>query len=254
MITPKTPKELVAMREGGKLLGAIRDSLMEESVVGTSLLDIEKYAIDRIQKAGGTPSFVTVEDYQFATCLCVNEEVVHAMPREYRLKDGDMYTLDIGMIYKGMHTDTAWTKIIHSPGSKVDPEKERFLEVGKQTLLEAIAAALAGNYIGDISSAIQRGIEGAGYSIVASLTGHGVGHELHEEPLIPGFVRGNIKRTPLLVPGMTLAIEIIYSKGKGSIEYAGNDDWTLSTQDRSYSAVFERTIEVTEGSPLVLTT
>lgn len=256
MISVKTPQEITAMREGGKKLAAIRDMLLKESVPGTSLFTLEDHAQTMIRQAGGEPSFSTVEDYQWATCFCINEQVVHGIPRDYPLKEGDIFTIDIGMIYKGFHTDTAWTKIIGKQPVIKDQaykEKERFLEVGKKGLESAIKAAKPDNRVGDISRAIQTVIEDAGLSVITSLTGHGVGKRLHEDPLIPGFIRGSIERTPLLTSGMTLAIEVIYTKGKSSIVYDADDGWTLATKDRSWTAVFEHSIAITDRGTIVLT-
>lgn len=249
-MTPKTPQELAVMAEGGRKLGNILVELLKFSDVGVPLSGIEKMANDLIKKTGGTASFKTVTGYHWATCLCVNEVVVHGIPTDYLLQDGDKLTIDIGLLYKGLHTDTAWTKLI---GPTKDREKERFLSVGEEALWKAIDVARAGNHIGHISQIIQTAIEGAGYSIVKTLVGHGVGRELHEDPQVPGFVRGALENTPELVAGETIAIEVIYAQGKGSIVYENDDGWTLSTQDRSLASVFEHTIAVTDKEPIILT-
>lgn len=249
MTSVKSPEEMASMRTGGKKLGGILRELLLMSAVGVNLLALEKHAKERICEIGGQPSFTTVEGYPYVTCLCINEEVVHGIPRDYTLRDGDMLTIDIGMVYEGLHTDTAWTKIIGNQNK----EKERFLHAGETALIRAIEIAIAGNRVGDISSAIQTTIESAGYHVVADLTGHGVGKVLHEEPMIPEFVRGNITRTPLLVSGMTLAIEVIYAMGQGSILYKSDDGWTLESKDRSLTATFEHTILVGENQSDVLT-
>lgn len=250
MTSVKTPEEITSMRFGGKKLGKILQELLLMSTVGTNLLDLEKHAKTRIQEEGGQPSFTTVEGYPYVTCLCINEEVVHGMPRDYCLRDGDVLTIDIGMIYQGLHTDTASSILI---GTNTDSKKEQFLKTGEIALTNAIAAAHAGNRVGDISSAIQTTIEAAGYHVVADLTGHGVGRVLHEEPMIPEYVRGNITRTPLLASGMTLAIEVIYAMGQGSILYKSDDGWTLESKDRSLTATFEHTILVGDKKSDVLT-
>lgn len=250
MNSVKTPREIISMREGGKKLGGILRELLTMSTVGVNLLDLEKHARERIREVGGQPSFTTVEGYPFVTCLCINEEVVHGMPRDYALRDGDVLTIDIGMIYQGLHTDTASSILI---GTGNDVKKQQFLKTGEMALGKAIEAAIAGNRVGDISSAIQTTIEAAGYNVVADLTGHGVGKVLHEEPMIPEYVRGEIGRTPLLVRGMTLAIEVIYAMGQGSIIYKSDDGWTLESKDRSLTATFEHTIGIGEVQSDVLT-
>jgi methionyl aminopeptidase len=244
-------ERIKAMTEGGEKLGEILKNLLNESVTGTNLLDIEDHANDLIKKAGGSPSFTTVEDYKWATCLCVNDEVVHGIPKKYLLQKDDVFTIDIGMIYKGYHTDMARTKIIGIDKDEVS-DKKHFLDTGKKALNLATSAAVVGNRIGHISSIIEDIITEQKYGIVRSLVGHGVGKKLHEEPQIPGFVRGDIKNTPLIKEGMTLAIEVIYAKGNGSI-VIDNDGWTIRTRDGSLSAVFENTISVNINGPRVLT-
>jgi len=250
MIPIKSSKDIEAMREGGHKLGDILAKLMTLSVPGVTLSEIEKKAVDMIHEAGGVPSFSTVEDYKWATCLCLNEQVVHGIPNKRVLKAGDVFTIDIGMIYKGFHTDTARSLIV---GNGKDEKKERLLQVGRETLEKAIAVARPGNHIGDISKVIETNIKGAGYSIVESLTGHGVGRKLHELPQIPGYIKGDIAKTPTIAVGMTLAIEIIYAEGNGEIWYTNDDGWTLETKDKSLTAVFEHSIAVTESENLVLT-
>jgi len=258
MTSPKSQQEIRYMREGGQKLWNILQKLLAESTIGVSLELIEKHAGEEIQKAGGTPSFTTVKGYKWATCLCLNDQVVHGIPSGRLLQDGDIFTIDIGMIYKGFHTDTAWTKIVRSQNSKIVTsqnykEKEQFLETGKKALELAKKVAKAGNYVGHISQIIEQTITTAGYDVVRSLTGHGVGKILHEEPMIPEYLEKPIERTQILLPGMTLAIEVIYAMGKGAIEYENEDGWTLATKDHSMSAVFEQTIAIQEGDSSVLT-
>ena len=249
MIDRKTPQEIAVMAQGGKLLGAILAELLEMSVPGASLLAIEKVADRRITEVGAMASFKTVRGYKWATCLCVNDEVVHGIPTDYKLKDGDVLTIDVGLIYKGFHTDTAWTKIIGNGNE----EKKKFLAIGQEALWKAIEQAKIGNHIGHISEVIQTIIEGAGYGIVKSLVGHGVGRTLHEEPQVPGLLKGAVADTPLLIGGETIAIEIIYAQGDGAIAYSNSDGWTLATKDRSLTSVFEHTIAVTPNGPVRLT-
>lgn len=251
----KTQTEIASMKEGGKRLGNILQKLLDAEHVGVSLHALEVMADDLITKAGGAASFKTVKGYRWATCLCVNEVVVHGIPTAYELKDGDVLTIDIGMIYEGFHTDTAWTKEVKNQNSKVksSEEKEKFLKTGEEALWKAINQARVGNRIGHISRTIQTIIEGAGYSIVKTLVGHGVGRELHEPPQIPGFLKGTIEDSMLLEEGMTIAIEVIYAMGGGAIVYDNADGWTLATRDRSLSAVFEHSIAITRDGPLILT-
>lgn len=257
MIVPKTSEQITVMREGGKKLGGILNVLLAEAVPGVALTEFEEKAQLLIRQAGGEPSFSTVEDYKWATCLCINEQVVHGIPTKYVLQEGDVFTIDIGMIYKGLHTDTAWTKIINNSQLRITNEeykkKQRFLEVGQETLKKAIAQARPGNRVGHISQMIETSITGAGYAVVKSLTGHGVGKELHEEPMIPEYLDRPLEKTPLLTGGMTVAIEVIYAMGKGSIVYDNQDGWTLASKDRSLTAVFEHTIAIEKDQTRVLT-
>ncbi len=255
MNTTLDTEKIHAQREGGNKLGGILLDLLAIAKPGVSLMTIEERSQEYIKAAGGTPSFQTVEGYSWATCLCVNDDVVHGIPTSYVLQEEDVLTIDVGMIYKGYHTDTAWTKVLRTPKTTIVPgnDIDTLLSVGQQTFWNAVSQARAGNHIGHISQAIQQGIEQAGYSVVKSLVGHTVGRELHEKPQVPGFIRGALDKTPPLLPGMTLAIEVIYAQGSGDIMYANEDGWTLTTKDGSLSATFEHTILVTNDEPEVLT-
>lgn len=260
MIDIKTPEEIHIMTEGGKRLGDILQALLAMANCGVSLLAIEKKANELIARAGGTPSFTTVADYQWATCLCVNDVIVHGIPKEYILKQGDIITIDVGILYQGYHTDTAWTKYIQGTASdslipenaKPTDEIDTFLRVGEETLWKAIDKARVGNRIGHISQTIQQGIEGAGYHVVRSLVGHGVGKILHEDPQVPGILRGKVEHTLPLKVGMTLAIEVIYAQTTSAMGYDA-DGWTIRTKDGSLASVYEHTIVITENGPTVLT-
>jgi methionyl aminopeptidase len=270
--------KLSLMREGGAKLGRILRELLAKAQPGVSLLTIESRAQELIREAGGEASFQTVKGYRWATCLCVNDVVVHGIPTPYVLNDDDLLTIDVGLLYKGFHTDTAWTKIIEDQGAPLSlrdrsdgeaisrgsprrppagglprDDKLRFLKTGEEALWKAVREARAGNRIGYISRAIQTVIEGGGYGIVKSLVGHGVGRQLHEKPQIPGFLKGPVESTPVLTAGMTIAVEVIYAAGKGEVVYTNDDGWSIATRDGSPAAVFEHTILVTEGEPEILT-
>ncbi|MEK7129918.1 MAG: type I methionyl aminopeptidase [Patescibacteria group bacterium] len=251
----KTPEEIAIMADGGRRLAHILEDLLAMATPGTALLAIDTRADELIAAAGGFPSFKTVKGYTHATCLCVNDEVVHGVPTERQLKEGDILTIDIGLVYQGLHTDTAWTKIISSQPSALShqQEKEEFLKTGEEALWKGIEQAREGNRIGHISKAISEIIEGAGYGIVKTLVGHGVGKELHEKPQVPNYLTGDIAATLELVEGMTIAIEPIYAQGRGELVYANGDGWTLATRDGSLSAEFEHTVVITAADPLILT-
>ena len=267
MIDRKTPAEIIVMREGGKKLGKILENLLDISLPGTNLLTLEETAMREIVALGGSPSFTTVADYKWATCLCVNEVIVHAIPKSYVLKEGDVLTIDIGLIYGGFHTDTAWTKVIKNTESSLPVylrrqaqsgvknlgDIELFLKSGEKAMWDAIEVSKIGNHIGDLSKAIDDEMKRSGYQVTKTLVGHGVGRTLHEEPQIPGYVRGELKNTLKLIGGETLAVEVIYAMGSGVVVYDNDDGWTLATKDGSVSAVFEHTIAVTPSGPEVLT-
>lgn len=249
---PKTPDELSIMAEGGAKLARVRQQLVAMAKAGVTLNQVEAEAQRLIKEEGCTPSFSTVRGYHWATCLCLNEEVVHGIPSDRVLKDGDVFTIDVGLVYKGYHSDTTDTIVVGGEDHAPEPVR-KFLAVGRETLKAAIAAAKAGNRVGHISQAIQDGIEGNGYSVVDALTGHCIGKTLHEEPMIPGYLERPVERTPILVPGMTIAIEVIYAQGKGDIVYADRDGWLLSSRDGSLTAVFEQTVAIREDRTDVLT-
>lgn len=253
MINRKTPQEIAVMREGGAKLGGILQHLLDRAQPGVRLIDLDCEADRLIDVSGGTPSFKTVKGYTWATCLCVNEVVVHGVPTDYALKDGDVLTIDIGLVYKGFHTDTAWTKVIGVDSSANAEKKQIFLKAGQEALSRAIDLARVGNRVGDVSASIQRMIEGAGYGIVKSLVGHGVGRALHEDPQIPNYARGAVANTYQFQGGETIAIEPIYVMGEGSVVYENNDGWTVATRDRSIAAVFEHSVAITQDGPIVLT-
>ncbi|HCM38020.1 MAG: Methionine aminopeptidase [Candidatus Gottesmanbacteria bacterium GW2011_GWB1_43_11] len=249
----KTAAELELMRTGGQKLHMIREKLLEEIKVGVEPLQIDALAKKLIQESGATPSFVTVGDYKWATCICVNDAVVHGIPTTKSLVWGDVVSLDVGLLYQGFHTDTSWTKIVRSLKLVVPSETEKFVKIGEIALEKAILEAKPGNRVGHISKAIQEIVEGAGYSVVKTLVGHGVGRQLHESPHIPGLLTQPLERTPELKTGMVLAIEVIYNMGGPEIVYKNDDGWTLATADGSLSGLYEQTVAVTPTGPIVLT-
>ncbi len=253
MIDLKTPEEIALMHKGGKILHAILLKLLDASKPGIKLQDLDKLAEELILKSAGKPSFKMVKGYKWSICACVNDVVVHGIPDDYILKDGDVFGIDCGVFMDGFHTDHAWTKIIGEGETEDLNEKKKFLEVGKKALEKAINQVQPGNYIYDISKAIQDTIESGGYSIVRSLVGHGVGRNLHEAPEVPGFVAGKRESSPKIIPGMVLAIEIIYNLGSADIVYKEDDGWTISSKDGKISGLFEVTVGVSSHGSIVLT-
>ncbi|MEK7451207.1 MAG: type I methionyl aminopeptidase [Patescibacteria group bacterium] len=247
MINIKTKEEIEEMREGGKILAEVLFKVLEQAKVGVSELELDKLAEELILKAGAEPGFKKVANYHHTICVSTNNVVVHGVPTNYKLKEGDVIGIDCGVYFKGFHTDMAQTIRIKNNGV------DRFLETGKKALEKGIEQAKAGNRVGNISRAIQDTVEGKGYSIVRSLVGHGVGRKLHEDPEVPGFLNVPIQKTPFLKEGMTIAIEVIYNMGKRDVVYANNDGWTIKTRDGSISGLFERTVAITKESPRILT-
>ena len=250
MITYKTDAEIEIMRVGGEKLKEVMKLLVPQIRAGMTTNDINTLAEKYLKEQGADISFNKVEGYKWAVCVPINEQVVHTPPTKRVLKDGDVFTIDIGAYFKGFHTDHAITVVV---GGKSTPEIDRFLQVGKEALTLAIETAHIGNIIGHISEAIEKKVTGAGYTIMKQLTGHGVGHELHEDPFIPGFVSTSVEKTMKLKPGMVLALEVIYSMGSEDIAYEENQEWSIITKDKSMSACFEHTVAITDKNTLVLT-
>lgn len=249
----KTRDEIAVMSQGGKILAQIRDSLLTEVKIGQVPLQIDRLAQQLIKKAGGKPSFMTVNNYRWATCISVNDGVVHGVPTAVPFAAGDIVSLDVGFLYKSFHTDTSWSKYLAFDNDAQDREHMRFLNVGEQALKLAIAQAWVGNRVGHISKVIQTTVEAAGFSVVKSLVGHGVGKKLHETPQIPGVLNRSLSATPELKAGMVLAIEVIYAQGSSEITYGNNDGWTLVTRDGSKAGLFEQTVLVWGKGPIILT-
>jgi len=256
MIVLKTADEIRVMKEGGEIAARVLQKILQEASAGKSLLELDELADELILKSGASPSFKMEKNYLFATCMNLNDAVVHGIPTEEKLKDGDILNVDLGVYYKGFHTDTSWTIEVGDEKweNGTRGETGRFLDTGQKALIEAIKQCQPGKHIGDISKAIQEMVEGAGYSCVRQLVGHGIGRELHEDPEIPCFVRGKTANTPLIKEGMTLAIEVIYNMGEPEVVYKSSKDaWTIVTRDELPSAVFEHTVAVTKDRPEILT-
>ena len=252
MIDLKTPEEIKIMQEGGHMLATVLNEVMAAAQPGVTELELDKLAEKRIRELGGEPGFMKVKGYHHSTCMSTNDVVVHGIPGDYAFKIGDVVGVDCGVYYKGLHTDMSDSKRIEPKTAKKD-EVDHFLAVGKKALDEAIKQAVIGNRIGHISQTIQRIVEKeAGYGVVRSLIGHGVGRELHEEPEVPGYLVGNINRTPLLKEGMTIAVEVIYNMGTPEV-VLDPDQWTIRTEDGKLAGLYERTIAITKDGPLMLT-
>lgn len=250
MIHYKDAGEIQIMKEGGaKLREAVR-LLLPTVKPGQTTDAIDKRAEKLILSQGAEISFNKVKGYSWTTCLPVNEQVVHTPPGKRVLKDGDVLTIDIGAYYRGFHTDYATTFVV---GASHDEKTDLFLRVGKETLDKAIQQAKVGNYLGNISEAIEDGIYSNGYHIMEQLTGHGVGHELHEDPFVPGYLDKSLNKTLKIRAGLVLAIEVIYSMGTEHIANEKGDNWSIVTADGSLSACFEHTVAITDKNTFILT-
>ena len=245
-INIKTPQEIQAMREGGRILGQCLKELKDLAKPGISTYDLDQYAEKFIRENGGIPSFKGYHGFPATLCTDIDHVVVHGIPTPTEiLKDGDLIAIDCGVIYKGLHTDST---VLVGVGN-ISKEKHRIIIAAEEVLSKAIDTIKAGIHVGDISKVIEHAIREHGYSPVEELTGHGVGHKLHEEPLVPNQYEG---AGAILKAGMTLAIEPIFAVGSPKI-LTLQDKWTIVTKDHSYAAQIEHTILVTETGCEILT-
>lgn len=254
MIKLKTENEIEMMRNGGKILKEIMQIVLNQVKEGIMLSELDEIAEKEILKRGASPSFKRVKGYKWTICSCVNNVVVHGIPNDYRVKNGDVVGIDCGVYYQGFHTDSSWTVYL-SKGQSEEKNKiiENFIDTGKEALRKAILTVKKSNYIYDISKTIEDTVVGNGYSVVSSLVGHGVGRDLHEDPEIPGVVGSMRTDTPQITEGMVLAVEVIYNLGKKEIVYDRNDGWTISTKDGKISGLFEATVAMSSHGCIVLT-
>ncbi len=250
MIKYKTEQEIEVMTEAGRRLKKVVEKLLPQIKAGMSTLEIDREAERLIVEEGGQSSFKKVNGYHWSTCLTINEQVVHTPPSKRILKAGDVLTVDIGLFYRGFHSDYSTTFIVDG---KSDAKTEKFLKVGEETLEKAIKKAIAGRRIGEISDTIGKNIYGHGYFIMKDLTGHGIGRELHEDPYVFGYNERPVEKTIVIKPGLVIAIEIIYSMGTEEIAYEKGDSWSIVTADGSLSACFEHTVAITKHGTRVLT-
>ncbi len=244
-IKPRTEQQLNIMRKSGEITGAALRKVLENIKIGVTGVELDKIAEDTIRDLGGRSAFKTVPNYFWTICITINDQVVHGIPTDRKIADGDIVSIDIGAIYEGWYTDAAWS-VVAGYASK---EKKKFLQVGEQALWGGIKQAVANNTIGDISSAIGNIVEGNGYGVVRSLVGHGVGKDLHEEPEIPGI--GISGKGPVIPSGATLAVEVIYTQGNPEV-ILENDRWTISSKDGSWGGLFEMTVITgTKGAEII---
>jgi methionyl aminopeptidase len=246
VIYRKSKAELDTMDRAGTVVAETLALLGSETRAGVTTAELDRLADEFIRSKGGVPTFLGYKGYPAAICASPNAMVVHGIPGPYELKPGDILSLDVGVTLDGYVADSAWTY----PVDEISEEAARLLETCEAALWAGIEQARLGNSIGDISAAVQARTEEAGFSVIRSLVGHGVGRSMHEEPQIPNFVSAN--RGPELREGMTLAIEPMITAGSHDI-YVHDDDWSISTADGSLAAHFEHTVAITEAGPRVLT-
>ena len=248
-VTIKSEHEIELMRESGKRLAIVHDEIGKMIRPGISTWELDKKANELIKELGGTPNFLHLYGYPATICASVNEVVVHGIPsKEKILKEGDIVGIDMGLIYKGYHSDAART---HGVG-EISLEDRQLIEVTKQCFFEGIRFASAGHHLYEISEAIQKYAESFGYGVVRDMVGHGIGTKLHEDPEVPNYKRMGSGKGILLRPGMTLAVEPMINQGTWRIEIL-DDEWTCVTKDRKKSAHYENTLVITEGEPEILT-
>ena len=246
MIIRKSAAEIDGMARAGELVYETLQLVAEQLEPGVSMLELDRIAEEHIRAHGGVPTSKGYKGFPAALCLSPNSMVVHGIPTAYRAQEGDLISVDLGITLNGLVADSAITV----PVGEVDAEAQRLLDVCQEALGAGIEQARSGNHLSDISHAIQAVVEEAGFSVIRSLVGHGVGRSYHEDPQIPNY--GPPGRGPVLQEGMTLAIEPMITAG-GPDVYVHDDDWSISSVDSSLAAHFEHTVAVTAGGPRILT-
>lgn len=246
MITIKSQSELSLMREAGRLLGDTLDQL--EAVVrpGVTTGEIDELADRLIRKRRAVPGFLGYNGFPKSLCISINEEVVHGIPGKREIQDGDLVSLDCGLVLDGLWADSGRTVMV----GEVSDEAKRLVQVTKESLQRGIEQAVPGNRIGDISAAVQQHVEANGFSVVRNFVGHGIGRNMHEEPQVPNF--GVAGAGPLLRAGYALAIEPMVNAGGHEVQMLP-DRWTIITADGRLSAYFEHTVLITDDGPVVAT-
>lgn len=246
MIILKSETEIEAMRRAGLVVGMVLETIGERIKPGVTTAELDRFAENLIREQGGTPTFKGYNGFPASICSSINEQVVHGIPGQRTLKPGDIVSIDVGATLGGFVGDAARTY----PVGDVSPEAAALMQVTRESLYKGIEQAIVGNRLSDVSHAVQRCVEGRGFSVVRDYVGHGIGREMHESPGIPNY--GVPGRGPKLKEGMTLAIEPMVNAGSYDVQVLG-DDWTVVTRDGSLSAHFEHTVAVTAEGPEILT-
>lgn len=246
MVTIKSKSEIEKMREAGRLLDLVHREMAKHIEPGISTMELNNIGEKTIRSFGCIPSFLNYEGYPASVCISVNDRVIHGIPNKHEiLREGDIVSLDCGLIYQGYHSDSARTYGV----GKISDEAQKLIDVTKQSFFEGIKLAKAGNHLYDISGAIEDYVVANGFTCVKDFVGHGIGTKMHEDPSIPNFHQR--RRGMKLEPGMTLAIEPMVNVGDWHVCIL-DDDWTVVTEDGSLAAHYENTILITEGEPEIL--
>ena len=247
-ITIRTSQEIEKLRHSGQVVREVLDQVRGAVKAGASTLDLERVAVDKMKELGATPAFKGYHGYPCVLCTSINNEVVHGIPSaERKLQDGDIVSIDTGVVIDGYYGDSAITVAV---GQKVAAKTRKLLEVTEESLASAIREVRPGATLGDVGAAVQAVVEAEGFSVVRDFVGHGIGTRLHEDPQVPNFgTRGHGQK---LKAGMVLAIEPMVNAGSPGVQVL-KDGWTAVTQDGSWSAHFEHTVAVTDEGALVLT-
>jgi methionyl aminopeptidase len=247
MLQLKSAREVETMAVGGRILAEAHSAAREAVAAGVSTWEVDQVVEDFIRSKGAVPSFKGLYGFPASICASVNEEIVHGIPNKKKiLREGDIISVDIGVFFGGLHTDSARTY----PVGSIDPITQQLLDVTEASLVAGMQAAVIGNHVGDIGHAVEAVVKAGGFTVVRDLVGHGVGHMMHEEPQIPNH--GKPKRGMRLVAGLTIAIEPMVNIGTEKTRTLA-DKWTVVTADGKNSAHFEHTVAVTEDGPVVLT-
>lgn len=253
----KSEDEIALMREGGKITAMVMSFLLQEIKPGRTSLELDTLAERKIGELGGIPSFKNYRPdgmrmYPNSLCICVNDGLVHGLPNKTPFKGGDIVSVDLGVLYKGFHTDMSRSVVVEGDRATTDPiieSKKRFISVGKQAFTAATSEFRRENRVGDISRVIQKKVESAGYSVSRDLTGHGVGRDLHEEPTVYCYFETQGEK---IKEGLVLAIEVIYTQKSPEI-LLDKDGWTFRTKDGGWGGLYEDTVALTNTGPIVLT-
>ena len=246
MIILKSRHEIEKMKISNRIVVEVLEEIKKKIRVGVTTIELDRLAESVILKKGGTPAFKGYRGYPNSLCISINEQVVHGIPSNRRLKDGDLVSIDLGVYHDGYYGDAAITV----GAGEITSEAKRLLDATQKALYIGIEKAMAGNHLSDISNAVQMYVEREGFSVVRAFVGHGIGTSLHEEPQVPNF--GEAGKGPLLKNGMVLAIEPMVNAGVSDVEVL-EDDWTVVTADGSLSAHFEHTVAVTDNGVEILT-